>query len=542
MFKIKRFLSLTVLAIGGSIGAFMLTHFAVAQNYWPTPANLLGKSFKFLMPNNSIYLYAITEPNSYTIYFNGNWSTAWSMGTMNMNYGQKENLLANNFTKNWYIFQWWSTNEVWEVEYLDQEEVKNLTAEDWWEIILYAQRTDTQVPYIIEYYQENLGWTWYDLIGTGIEYGPAGPQIITTGQTYTWFTLQTWSEVNITSGWIVPYYYSRNTYNLTVTDRDNILVDTWIKYWADIPLPADPEWTWNTFEWWDNLPGDGKMPADDLTITSTWSYGMHTITFDTDWWTDIDPITANYGEAIDAPQPPTKDWYEFVRWEPALPTTMPYDDVTVKAIWKEVSKWWGWSGWWWRRPSDESTWEGDWEHGAATTPTPDSDKSNMEVLIAYMWARNKWIINMPRKESDPDGYIPRWDMAEMLVKFTEKVLGRKIPSNIPAKCNWWDPERDWKSPETKVYAQKACALWIMWIRMENFLPNKLVDRAEFWTILSRLLWWDKYDVVDATATKLYYTRHLEALNREWIMTQIENPTSRYELRKWAWLMLMRVKS
>jgi hypothetical protein len=103
-------------------------------------------------------------------------------------------------------------------------------------------------------------------------------------------------------------------------------------------------------------------------------------------------------------------------------------------------------------------------------------------------------------------------------------------------------ETEWKSPETKLYAQKACALWVMWIRMQNFLPNKILDRAEFWTILSRLLWWDKYDVVDATATKLYYTRHLWALNREWIMTQIDNPEDRWELRKWAWLMLMRVKT
>jgi hypothetical protein len=73
------------------------------------------------------------------------------------------------------------------------------------------------------------------------------------------------------------------------------------------------------------------------------------------------------------------------------------------------------------------------------------------------------------------------------------------------------------------------------------MPNKILDRAEFWTILSRLLWWAKYDVVDATETKLYYTRHLAALNNAWIMKQIDNPVDRKELRKWAWLMLMRVK-
>jgi len=71
------------------------------------------------------------------------------------------------------------------------------------------------------------------------------------------------------------------------------------------------------------------------------------------------------------------------------------------------------------------------------------------------------------------------------------------------------------------------------------MPNKILDRAEFGTILSRLLWWDIYDVVDATKTKPYYTKHLEALNEKKIMTQIVNPEKKKELRKWAWLMLMR---
>ena len=45
--------------------------------------------------------------------------------------------------------------------------------------------------------------------------------------------------------------------------------------------------------------------------------------------------------------------------------------------------------------------------------------------------------------------------------------------------------------------------------------------------------------MDATKTKLYYTRHLNALSEKKIMTEITNPEARKELRKWAWLMLMR---
>lgn len=494
------------------------------------------------MPNNAVYLYAITEPNTYTIYFDGNWSTSWNMSGMDMTYDKEKNLLKNLFIKDWFIFKWWSSTKTWTVEYLDQSEVKNLTAEDKGSITLYAQR-GREIPYTINYYQQNIAWTWYDLVGTGIEYTTTESLIVLTGKIYTGFTLQTWSEISINPDWstVVPYYYDRNTYNLTVKDRDNILINTWIKYWADIILPETLTWwTWNTFSWWDNVPDDGKMPANDIIITSVWTYGIHTITFDTNWWTEIEPITKNYWENIEIPENPTKEWYEFVWWSPELPTTMPYDDITVTAIWKEISKWTGWSGRWrtWWSP-DTSEWDN--QHNSADQTWNISDRSDLEVWAAYMWAYRKGIINSNRRNSDPDGYIPRWDMAEMVVKFSENVLWRKIPSEIPAKCNRWDAENEWRSVTSKIYAQKACALWVMWIRMENFMPKKLIDRAEFWTILSRLLWWTKYDVVDATATKLYYTRHLDALNKAWIMKQIENPTERKELRKRAWLMLMRVR-
>ncbi len=548
MFRVKNFLSLTVFVIGVVAGTLLFPCFSFAQNYWRLGNDLFWyASFSFIMPNTSVYLYAETEPNTYKIYFDGNWSTLWSMGIMDMVYDQEANLLPNNFVRDWYTFEWWSTSRTWPVEYLDQAEVKNLTIEDLWTVTLYAQRSGSNVPYTIEYYQENVDWTWYDLVETGAMYGNAGTWIVLTWKMYTWFTLLTWVEISITSGWVVPYYYTRNTYNLTVKDRDNILIDTWVKYWAIIELPADPVWTWNAFSWWDNVPEGGVMPAEDVVITSKWSYGVHTITFDTNGWSEIAPITGDYGEPIIVPPNPTRTGYEFVWWSPNLPDVMPYDDIVVTAIWKEIpkDKWTGRSGRW-RSWSSSDTSPSDQQHGTSVDKNRTwsiifDEKIDLEVYFAYMWARDMWIIDTLWRDSDPDGYIPRWDMAEMVVKFTENVLWRKVPSVIPAKCNWWDAESEWKSPMTKVYAKKACALWVMWIRMQDFMPNKLLDRAEFWTILSRLLWWDKYDVVDATATNFYYRRHLEALNREWIMKKIENPKDKKELRKWAWLMMMRVK-
>lgn len=537
-----------MLMIGVLIVALLPIYFSVAQNYGPTEIGLLNKLFSFIMPNKPVYLYAIVEPNKYTISFNGNWSTAWSMESMNMIYDQQANLLENGFTRDWYIFKWWSTSEAWTaVEFLDQATVENLATEDGDEVILYAKRT-VEIPYKINYYQENLAWDDYELIETSDELATNVSRVVLTWRTYTWFTLQTWDEISINTDWssVVSYYYKRNTYNLTVVDkeRSQIYIDTWIKYGADITsiLPESPTWwTWNIFLWWLWIPENGLMPDYDIEITSEWIFGEHSIMFDTDWWTEIPIITGNYGDPIIAPKDPTKDWYEFDWWESELPTTIPYDDITLTAKWKE--KWeqkWSWrSGWWGRRTS---SWEN--QHGAAIDQTAEwinKNRSSMEVLIAYMWARRNWIINKSRKNSDPDWYVTRWDMAEMVVKFTENVIGKKAPSKIPEYCKRSDIEIEWSSPERKMYAEKSCALWVMWIRTQDFMPNKILDRAEFGTILSRLLRWSKYDIVDATNTKPFYTRHLEALKQEWIMTQIDNPVSRKEIRKWAWLMLMRVK-
>ena len=70
--------------------------------------------------------------------------------------------------------------------------------------------------------------------------------------------------------------------------------------------------------------------------------------------------------------------------------------------------------------------------------------------------------------------------------------------------------------------------------MEYFQPNATVSRAQFGTILSRLLWQNTY-----AGASPYYTKHLQALKEHGILTQIDNPEQRLELRQRVWLMLMR---
>ena len=60
----------------------------------------------------------------------------------------------------------------------------------------------------------------------------------------------------------------------------------------------------------------------------------YTLTFDTNGGSTIAPITQDYGTAITAPADPTKTGYTFAGWTPAIPTTMPAENMTIKAKWR----------------------------------------------------------------------------------------------------------------------------------------------------------------------------------------------------------------
>jgi len=75
----------------------------------------------------------------------------------------------------------------------------------------------------------------------------------------------------------------------------------------------------------------------------------------------------------------------------------------------------------------------------------------------------------------------------------------------------------------------------MWVGTNIFNPTAEVTRAQFGTVLSRSIRWDKYN----TSIWNYYEKHLAALKKDNIMTKIENPLLK-ELRGRVMLMLMRV--
>jgi hypothetical protein len=86
----------------------------------------------------------------------------------------------------------------------------------------------------------------------------------------------------------------------------------------------------------------------------------------------------------------------------------------------------------------------------------------------------------------------------------------------------------------KDYATKACQLGLMGMDMDYFQPYWIVSRAQFGTVLSRILWQTTY-----AGGPSYYTNHLQSLKKNGIMNDITSPEEKQELRQRVRLMLMR---
>ena len=109
------------------------------------------------------------------------------------------------------------------------------------------------------------------------------------------------------------------------------------EYGTAITAPADPTRKGYTFKGWDKeIPT--TMPAENMTVTAQWKINRYTITFDTAGGSEIAPITQDYGTAITAPADPTREGYTFIGWDTEIPTTMPAENITLKARWKDIEK------------------------------------------------------------------------------------------------------------------------------------------------------------------------------------------------------------
>ena len=145
--------------------------------------------------------------------------------------------------------------------------------------------------------------------------------------------------VRITGAWDVTYQPGTNGSGNAVTD---------IKFYNDALTLRGALFTrtgytqvgWATVDGGEKVYafGGGYTTNAALTLYPVWNTNKYTITFDTAGGSEIAPITQDYGTAITAPADPTREGYTFIGWDMEIPTTMPAENITLKARWKDIEK------------------------------------------------------------------------------------------------------------------------------------------------------------------------------------------------------------
>jgi len=156
-----------------------------------------------------------------------------------------------------------------------------------------------------------------------------------------------------------------------------------------------------------------------------------------------------------------------------------------------------------------------------------------EQQEAYKWAYQHSITTQPTIESAKlNSPLTRQAFAKMVVNYLENVVW--VKQVISNSCYF--PDENKITNDLKTYAKKACAYQIMWSNGEKFYPTDTVNRAQLWTVLSRILWWNKYNI----DWKWYYVYHIKALKDVWIMNNTNNIVNAHAKRWDVFIMFKRM--
>ena len=186
---------------------------------------------------------------------------------------------------------------------------------------------------------------------TGYTYGVGATLPAADDMTYTGHTFKGWYDnENLTGSPVTAIggaetgnkeYWAKweiNQYTITFdTNGGSEIAPITQDYGTEITAPDNPTRKGYTFKGWDKeIPK--TMPAENITVKAQWEINQYTITFDTNGGSEIAPITQDYGTEITAPDNPTRKGYTFKGWDREIPETMPAENITITARWRDTEK------------------------------------------------------------------------------------------------------------------------------------------------------------------------------------------------------------
>lgn len=149
----------------------------------------------------------------------------------------------------------------------------------------------------------------------------------------------------LTVQWTVPTYAVTLHPNGGTINSGNVTGYTY-GVGATLPTADDMTYTGHTFKGWydnENLTGSpvtaiGGTGTGNKEYWAKWEINQYTITVKPENGKADITITQDYGTNITAPADPTREGYTFMGWDREIPETMPAENITLKARWKDIEK------------------------------------------------------------------------------------------------------------------------------------------------------------------------------------------------------------
>jgi uncharacterized repeat protein (TIGR02543 family) len=145
--------------------------------------------------------------------------------------------------------------------------------------------------------------------------------------------------------------FTANNYTITFNSNGGSAVASLtLPYLSELPALSESERVGYRFlGWFTNTAltdsfALSSMPIGGLTLYAKWQILSFTINYDTQGGSEIEAKTLNYNTALSQPLDPFREFHDFVGWStspdmlvPFAFTTMPANDLTIYAIWKDAS-------------------------------------------------------------------------------------------------------------------------------------------------------------------------------------------------------------
>ena len=168
---------------------------------------------------------------------------------------------------------------------------------------------------------------WLDGNGNSYEPGGSVPSDVT----------------ELTVQWTAPTYAVTLNTNGGTINNGNVTGYTY-GVGATLPVADDMTYTGHTFKGWydnENLTGSpvtaiGGAETGNKEYWAKWEINQYTVTVKPENGKADIIITQDYGTPITAPTL-TREGYQFNGWDKAFPTTMPAENLTITALWRDIA-------------------------------------------------------------------------------------------------------------------------------------------------------------------------------------------------------------